>query len=71
MKKVIAKTVGCILAATCVMGLASCGEGKTITIGYTDYAPMNYENEAGELVGFDTDLAKAIFKDLDTRYALS
>lgn len=64
MKKVIAKTVGCILAATCVMGLASCGEGKTITIGYTDSAPMNYENEAGELVGFDTDLAKAIFKDL-------
>jgi polar amino acid transport system substrate-binding protein len=25
---------------------------------------MNYENEAGELVGFDTELAKAVFEDL-------
>jgi ABC-type amino acid transport substrate-binding protein len=33
MKKVIAKTVGCILAATCVMGLASCGEKTDLKIG--------------------------------------
>ena len=39
------------------------GETKTVTIGYTDYAPMNYE-EDGVLVGFDTELAKKVFSEL-------
>lgn len=63
MKKFIAKVVGCILAVVSVCSFAACNE-KTITVGYTDYAPMNYENEAGELVGFDTELAKQVFGDL-------
>ena len=33
--------------------------GKMV-IGYTVYAPMNYTDEAGEFVGFDTDYAKAV-----------
>lgn len=38
---------------------------KTIVVGYTIYAPMNYTDEAtGDLVGFDTDLAKAVFGNL-------
>lgn len=64
MKKFIAKAVGGILAAVSVFSLAACNEGKTVTIGYTDYAPMNYEDENGKLVGFDTELAKAVFEDL-------
>ena len=36
----------------------------TIVVGYTEYAPMNYEDENGELVGFDTELAKAVFGNL-------
>ena len=39
------------------------GGKKVVTVGYTIYAPMNYE-ENGELVGFDTDLAKAVFEGL-------
>ena len=35
------------------------GNGKMV-IGYTVYEPMNYTNENGEFVGFDTDLAKEI-----------
>ena len=35
------------------------GKGK-MTIGYTVYAPMNYTNDAGEFVGFDTEFAKAV-----------
>ncbi|HHT16549.1 MAG TPA: transporter substrate-binding domain-containing protein [Papillibacter sp.] len=31
-----------------------------LVIGYTDYAPMNYYNEDGELVGFDTEYAIAL-----------
>lgn len=73
MKKFVAKAVGCILAAVSVFSLAACdfggnesaseGAKKTITVGYTDYAPMNYE-ENGELVGFDTELAKEMFTEL-------
>lgn len=36
----------------------------TIVVGYTLYAPMNYEDENGELVGFDTELAKAVFGNM-------
>ena len=68
MKK-FTKVLALTLAATSVFAMASCGgkndkAQKTVTIGYTDYAPMNYENENGELVGFDTELAKAVFSDL-------
>ncbi len=38
-------------------------EAKTIVVGYTDYAPMNY-TENGKLVGFDTELAEAVFAKL-------
>ena len=63
MKKLFARILGGTLAAVSLFPFASCN-AKTITIGYTDYPPMNYENEAGELVGFDTELAKAVFEDL-------
>lgn len=36
---------------------------KSIVVGYTIYEPMNFMKD-GELVGFDTDLAKAVFEKL-------
>ena len=39
-------------------------EKKTIVVGYTLYEPMNYKDENGELIGFDTELAEAVFKNL-------
>ncbi len=33
-------------------------------IGYTEFAPMNYINDNGEFVGFETEFAKAICKEL-------
>ena len=38
-------------------------KGK-MTIGYTVYAPMNYTDENGEFVGFDTELATAVCEKL-------
>jgi polar amino acid transport system substrate-binding protein len=32
----------------------------TLVIGITDYAPMNYYDETGKLVGFDTEFAEAV-----------
>ena len=37
---------------------------QTLTVGYTIYEPMNYLDESGELVGYDTDLAKAVFEKM-------
>ncbi len=37
---------------------------KTIVVGYTIYEPMNYFDENNELIGFDTDLAEAVFGNL-------
>ena len=37
---------------------------KTVTVGYTDYAPMNYTDDNGTLVGFDTELALMVFNAL-------
>lgn len=39
------------------------GNGKMV-IGYTVYAPMNYTDENGEFVGFDTELAAAVCEKL-------
>ncbi len=35
------------------------GKGEMI-VGITMFAPMNYEDESGELIGFDTELTKAV-----------
>ncbi|MEG2120055.1 MAG: transporter substrate-binding domain-containing protein [Pseudoflavonifractor sp.] len=39
------------------------GKGK-LTIGYTVYEPMNYTDESGKLVGFETEFAEAVCKKL-------
>ena len=70
MKKFVAKAIGCVLAVVSLFSMASCNlantfkSKKTVTIGYTDYAPMNYTDENGKLVGFDTELAEKAFGDL-------
>ncbi len=39
----------------------------TLVIGITYFAPMNYENENGELVGFETEFAKAVCEKLGVK----
>lgn len=63
MKKLLAVVMAVLMMAVCFAG---CGETKkeTIVVGYTIYEPMNYLDENGELIGFDTELAKAVFSNL-------
>ncbi len=71
MKKFLTLMLTLALTITAVLGLTACGktstvdprEGKTITIGYTDYAPMNYTEE-DLFMGFDTELAIMTFNAL-------
>lgn len=54
---------------TFMMLLTSCTSSKrdnnTVVVGFDDtFAPMGFKNEKGEIVGFDIDLAKEVFKRL-------
>ena len=76
MKK-FAKILAIVLALAaifaCVFGFAACNkksdyqkikESGKIVVGYTDYAPMNYTDANGTLVGFDTELAQKVGQKL-------
>ena len=65
MKKFFALALAVLMLVGC-LGLTGCGkdEKPTIVVGYTIYAPMNYLDESGKLVGFDTELAEAVFGNL-------
>ena len=56
-----------ILAAITLLSnsliFTSCGK-KTIVIGYTEIRPLNYKDEDANLVGFDTEFAKAVCEKL-------
>ncbi len=67
MKKVKAMVATVLAAVACFGGFAACDKEetqKTVTIGYTDYAPMNYTDASGKLVGFDTELAEQMFGEM-------
>ena len=74
MKKLISLLLILTLVLSTAVLLSSCkGTPKpTVTIGYTDYAPMNYLDDDGNLIGFDTELAKKMFEELgyDVRFKL-
>ena len=64
MKKIIALLMATMMLTVGLTAFSGCKETKTVTIGYTLYEPMNYKNESGELIGFDTELAEAVFEGL-------
>ena len=63
MKKILCLAIALVM---CICVFASCAQVKNdkLIVGYTIYEPMNYE-ENGKLVGFDTELAEAVAKELD------
>jgi len=62
MKKLLAIILAALMVMTMFVG---CGkQQETIVVGYTIYEPMNYKDESGKLVGFDTELAEAVFGNL-------
>ena len=44
--------------------LAYVVEKGTLVVGITDFAPMDYQDESGEWIGFDADMAKAFAQSL-------
>ena len=69
------KLLAIILCLVMVLSFAACGakdttsdadtaKKETIVVGYTIYEPMNFKDEQGKLVGFDTELAEKVFSNL-------
>ena len=59
MKKLFALMLSALLLVSLFV---SCGgQKKMVVVGYTVYKPMNYTDENGKLIGFDTELAEAVF----------
>ena len=71
MKKYIALFLAALMALACFAGCAAKENNtdgdqtaqKTVVVGYTIYEPMNYM-DGDKLVGFDTELAEAVFAKL-------
>jgi len=72
MKKIISIILAALMIATVVVSFTSCGptdwekvqkDGK-IVCGITIYEPMNFKDENGNLVGFDTEFAKLVGEKL-------
>ena len=61
MKKLLALLLS-IMLICCVF--TGCGAKETVVVGYTIYEPMNYLDESGKLVGFDTELAEEFLQAL-------
>ncbi len=61
MKKIFAIILCALMLVPC---LAGCTAKEELVIGYTDYKPMNYTDDSGKLVGFDTEFAEAVCKKL-------
>lgn len=71
------KLVTLLMAGIMCMSMASCGKGSSdtsdlayvkdkgeLTIGITLFAPMDYEDENGDLIGFDKELGDAVCEKL-------
>ena len=63
MKKILTIILAIVTSLVACFSLVGCGE-KVLTVGYTNVEPLNYFDEDGKLIGFDTELAEKIFTDL-------
>lgn len=58
-----------LLALSMVLALTACGEKadsdkEEVKIGFTYFEPMNYMDDKGEFVGFETEFATAVYEKL-------
>ncbi len=62
MKKILTLIISAILCVGCTLGLVACGDDKPTLQVYTNagFAPYEYVNENGEVVGIDIDIMQEI-----------
>ena len=72
------KILSLCLAGLMICGLAACGSSSSsdvsyikkkgkLTVGITDFQPMDYKDSDGNWIGFDADMATQVAKDLGVK----
>ena len=65
MKRIIALVLALVTLACSVFALSSCkSKEEELIIGITYFAPMNYKDADGKLIGFETEFAEAVCKEI-------
>ena len=76
MKKCLTALLACIVMAASLTACGSASSGSDVekikkrgklTVGITDFAPMDYKDSNGEWIGFDADMAKLVAADLGVK----
>ncbi len=62
--KSVRKLIAVVLLICAALALTACSGGGTLTCGITDYKPMNYRDDSGNWIGFDTEFAKLVGEKL-------
>lgn len=76
MKNIMKKTIALLMVVAMLFCFAGCGDKNdddlkyvqdkgTLVVGITDFEPMDYQDENGNWIGFDADMASAFAKSLD------
>lgn len=60
-------TLGACAKKTSDSDMAYVKDKGTLVIGITDFAPMDYQDESGNWIGFDADMAKAFAESLGVK----
>ena len=73
MKKILSLTLAVLMIVGCLAAFASCGKKEKTLYVYTNagFAPFEYVNEAGQVVGVDIDVMNAIGKELGYKVVVS
>ncbi len=65
MKKILSLVLALTMLVGATFALASCnGNEDELIIGITYFAPMNYKDGDGKLIGFETEFAKAVCEEI-------
>ena len=66
MKRIFTLLLAAVMLALACVSFVACTESKKdkLVIGITYYKPMNYKDDTGKLVGFDTEFAEAVCEKL-------
>ncbi len=74
MKKLLAMVLALVMALTLCAAAAEGTSDRqyvvdkgTLVVGITNFAPMDYQNEQGEWIGFDADVARAFAAELGVK----
>jgi len=75
MKKLLTLTLALLIILSCFAGCGASSDSdlkyvedkKTIVVGITDYAPMDYKDENGEWTGFDAEFARMFAEELGVK----